>query len=146
MYTDKPPQGKHSTKEFVLVMSQLELDSSSSVEVGQSSSLFCASQSIHPTVVRLGGLLFHTKRCPTIWFGHVPSKLKSGKDNSRYIRGREWVVVSMRTLFVLLEGFYSAEENVIVVVDPPFCPTSTCLITCLFGTLQQFSSASLLLM
>ena len=89
MYTDKPPQGKHSTKEFVLVMSQLELDSSSSVEVGQSSSLLCVSQSIHPIVVRLGGLLFYTKRCPAMWFGHVPLKLKLGKDNSRYIRGGE---------------------------------------------------------
>ena len=31
-------------------------------------------------------------------------------------------------------------------IDPPFCPSSTCPIMCLFGTLQQFPSGPLLLM
>ena len=39
-----------------------------------------------------------------------------------------------------------ASDFVDPTVDPPFCPSSTCPITCSLGTLQQFPSGPLLLM
>lgn len=90
----------------MLILSQLESDSSNFMEVKQPSSLPCASQRIYPTIVKLDELLSYTKRCPDVWSRHVSLKLKSDKDNSNYLVTKKVsVYMCACTLFVLLREF-----------------------------------------
>ena len=70
--------------------------------------------------MRLSKLLSCTR---DVWIGGLSMPLQSlsrAKDSSSDLSEKEWVGVSLRTLFVFLEGFYSAKESATVVLTKHF--------------------------
>ena len=57
---------------------------------------------------------------------------------------------SLKLLFHMRPNYFNLYGDLCslieYIVDPPFCPPSTCSFTCLFSTLQQFPGGPLLLM
>lgn len=68
--------------------------------------------------MKLGGLLSYIKGCSDGWFRHAPLKLKSDENNSScLVEESEYACVPY---LCFLEGLYSADENVIVVLTMHF--------------------------
>ena len=78
----------------MLILCQLESDPSNFMEIRQPSFFSCASQRIRLAVVKLGELLSYVKGYPDGWFRH--------------------------TCLCFLEGLYSVDENVNVVLSRHF--------------------------
>ena len=68
----------------------------------------------------MGELLSCIEGCPDWWSGYALPKFKSNKDSSNCsVRESQYVTAYVLHLY-FLEGFYSAEESITVVLTKPF--------------------------
>ena len=72
--------------------------------------------------VKIGWAFYLHNGCPNRWFEHASPKFKSDKDSLNYSNERVNMstYAPMRTLFVLLDGFYNAKESITVVLTKHF--------------------------